>query len=102
MQYLEPVIGFLAFLGLLIGSLLAGRFRRKWQCRAEACLALSGMSFFGLILYELVHTEVRYSFRIPKALLGGIAIGICLSLWLEGSYNVVRRLREKGQPSSAQ
>ena len=59
------------------------------------------MAFFGLILYGLVRTEeARYYPRVfssLKTLLGGISIGIVVTLWLEGSFNVFKR-RTKTTP----
>jgi len=95
MRFLEPLIGFLAFLWLLIGSLLAGRYLRDWQHKAQSLLGLSGMAFFGLILYGVVRTEeARYYARLfsfSKTFLAGISIGIFVTLWLEGSFNVFKR-----------
>jgi hypothetical protein len=101
MRYLEPLIGFLAFLWFLIACLLQGRGLRDWQHRAQALLGLSGMSLFGLILYGMVHAEQStYSFRAPKMLLGGIAIGIFVTLWLEGSMNILKKAGKRGQSAS--
>jgi hypothetical protein len=97
MRYLEPLIGFLAFLWLSIGSLLAGRRLRDWQQKAQTLLGLTGMSFFGLILYGVVHTEeVRnslhaHAFNLFKTFLAGMSIGIFVTLWLEGSLNVFKK-----------
>ena len=96
-RYLEPLIGFLAFWWFLLASLLEGRSLRDWQHRAQALLGLSGTLLFGLILYVMVHTERgTYSFRIPKALLGGIASGIFVTLWLEGSMNILNKVGKRG------
>ena len=93
MRYLEPVIGCLAFLWFLIGSLLAGRGRRDWQRKAEALLGLCGMSFFGVILYEELHphSPLARILQLFRHYLTGIAIGIVITLWLEGSFNVFKK-----------
>ena len=94
MRYLEPLIGFLASLWFLIASLLAARSRRGWQQKAEILLGISGISGFGLILYGQysLRTHALYSL---KALLGGISIGIFVTLWLEGSLNLLTRLKSR-------
>jgi hypothetical protein len=92
MRYLEPLVGFLAFLWLSIGSLLSARGIRDWQQKAQILLGLSGMSLFGLILYER-YSLSTHAFYSLKALLAGIAIGIFVTLWLEGSLNVLIRLK---------
>jgi hypothetical protein len=98
MRYIEPLIGFLAFLWLLTASVVADRSLREWQHKAEALLGLSGMALFGLILYEAVYVgEVRHPrvFIWCKALLGGISIGIFVTLWMEGSLNVFKKARQR-------
>jgi hypothetical protein len=94
MRYLEPSIGLLCFLWITIGALLAGRGTRNWQLKAQALMGLSGMSFFGLVLY------VRWSprgnvFYTGRGLLGGIVLGIFVTLFLEGSWNPLKRYRKK-------
>lgn len=89
MRYVEPLVGFLAFLWVSIGSLLANRRLRDWRHKAQMLLGLAGMSLFGLILYT---EQIRYSapvhgFYFAKGTLAGMSIGIFATLWLEGSLN---------------
>lgn len=90
---MEVLIGFLAFLWYSIGSLLADRGHRDWRRKAETLLGVSGMSLFGLILYteEVRHSLPAHGFYVVKGSLAGISIGIFITLWLEGSLNLIRR-----------
>jgi hypothetical protein len=96
MRYVEPLVGFVAFLLFLIGSILASRSTRDWTLKAEILLGLSGAASFGLILYERYSSGIHH-FVFLKALLGGIAIGVFVTLWLGGSLNVLNRLK-RGVP----
>src|SRR5436309_2533108 len=96
MRYLEPSIGLLCFLWLTIGALLAGRGFRKWQPKAEALMGLSGMSFCGLILF-LRWSPQTTAFYLEKGFLAGMTIGIFVTLWLEGSWNVLKKFGKRGQ-----
>src|SRR5260370_30867344 len=98
MRYLEPLVGFLAFLWFSIAALLAGRGLRDWQQKAQILLGLSGMSLFGLILYGQ-YSLGPHAFYFLKALLGGIVIGIFVTLWLEGSLNILTGLNKRIKPS---
>jgi hypothetical protein len=53
---------------LFAGSLLAGKSHRDRQYKAQALLGVSGMLFFGLMLYEGVQTgKVRYLFSTCRS-----------------------------------
>ena len=100
MRYVEPLAGFLAFLWFAIDSLLGGRGRRDWEQKAQVLLGLSGMALFGLVLYG------RYSagpqrFYFLKGFLGGLSVGIFITLWLEGSLNLLARLQKAGTGSTS-
>ena len=94
MRYVEPLVGFIAFLWFLIGSLLAARNPLDWRPKAQILLGFSGAALFGLILYER-YTLGIHAFVSLKALLAGIAIGIFVTLWLEGSLDVLNRLKRR-------
>lgn len=89
MRYIEPLIGFLACSWFLLGSWLAARSLRDWRQKAEILLGLHGMAFFLLRLYGQYSRSNAFHGTI--AWLGGTAIGIFITLWLEGSLNILRR-----------
>jgi hypothetical protein len=93
MRYIEPLVGFGFFLWFTLASWLAARSLRKWQERAQIILGLSGMALFGLRFYG----ESLYSntFNLLKVFLAGITLGIFITLWLEGSLNVLSRLKRR-------
>jgi hypothetical protein len=95
MRYIEPSIGFLCFLWVTIAAPLAGSGLRTWQAKIEALLGLSGMSFFGLILY--LRWSARTNFFSGKGFLAGMVFGLFVSLWLEGSWNVFKKFAKKSQ-----
>jgi len=98
MRYLEPLIGFLACLWFLMGTLLEGKSLRVWQQKAQALLGLSGILFFGFLLYDASQEgHVRYLrlFSWSKAFLAGVSIGIFITLWLEGSLNLLKVVRQR-------
>jgi hypothetical protein len=97
MRYFVPAIGLLCFMWLTIGALLAGRGVRTWQLKAEALMGLSGMAFCGLILY-LRWSPQSNAHYIEKGLLAGVTFGIFIALWLEGSWNLVKRFGKSGKP----
>jgi hypothetical protein len=100
MRYFEPLIGILACLWFFVASLLAGRSHRDWQHKAQALLGLFGILLFGLMLYEEVHTgSVRYLRLLSwsKAFLAGLLLGMFVTLWLEGSLNLVNEFRRRSR-----
>ncbi len=74
MRYIEPIIGILAFLWVLLAAILP-KGRRSWQQSAEIVMALAGMALFGLVLYGRFAGSVRL-FVFVKGLLAGISIGV--------------------------
>lgn len=100
MRYIEPLLGVLAFLWFFLGSLLARNRLRDWRHTSQVLLGLSGMSLFGLMLYEAAHTAELRHVRIivwAKAFLAGISIGIFVTLWLEGSLNLFKTARGRNR-----
>jgi len=91
MRYIEPIIGILAFLWVLLAAILP-KGRRSWQQSAEIVMALAGMALFGLVLYGRFAGSVRL-FVFVKGLLAGISIGVFVTLWLEGSLRPGRTVR---------
>ncbi len=89
MQYIEPVVGLVAFLSILVGSFLVARRVGTWQAKARVLMSLCGTILFALILYG--EQPRAHEFRGPKMLLAGMTIGIFVALWLEGSLNVMTR-----------
>jgi hypothetical protein len=94
MRYLEPLLAFVALLWLLMHSLLTTRAEREWQQKAEIILALCGLSLFGLIIYER-YSSSTHAFYTLKGFLGGISVGVFVTLWLEGSLNLLTRLKSR-------
>jgi hypothetical protein len=99
MWYLEPLIGLLCFLWLMIGALLASRGSPNWQPKGEAFLGLSGTLFCGLVLYLRLSSRAN-AFYIEKGFLAGMTIGIFVTLWLEGSWNLLKKLGKRRQPDA--
>jgi hypothetical protein len=95
MRYLEPSIGFLCFLWLTVAAMWAAKRFRTWQAKAESLMGLSGMSFFGLVTYGRWTSRPAHEFLGEEGLLAGIIIGIFVILWLEGSWNLLKRFRSR-------
>ena len=60
-------------------------------------MGLSGMAFCGLILY------LRWSLQsnghyLEEGALAGVTFGIFVALWLEGSWNLLKRFGKSGKP----
>ena len=88
MLYIEPLLGFLAFLWFLMASLLAFRRHRDWRGKAQILLGLCGLAFFGLILkraisvtYPHIRADIRaagdvvrwdITWRVCNSLAGGL------------------------------
>ena len=107
LQYIGPAIGLLAFVWFAVGSLFSGRSLRDWQQKAQMLLGLSGMSFFGLLLYEVAQlrsSALTHALHLARIFLGGMAFGIFVTLCLEGSLNVFKRkeIGKSGQPEPPQ
>ena len=100
MRYIEPSIGFLCSLWVAIAAPLAGSGLRTWQSKIEVLLGLSGMSFFGLVLY--LRWSSRTNFFSEKGFLAGMAFGLFVSLWLEGSWNLFKKFAKKSQDRSGE
>jgi len=96
-QIVVLLIGLLAFLGVLVGSLFSGRGVRDWQRKAQTLLGLSGMLFFGSLLYGVAYGVERppsvliHELRLARAFLVGISLGIFVTLWLEGWFNPLKK-----------
>jgi|SRR5579859_3666252 len=93
MRYVEPLVGLLAFLWFLAGSLLVARRHGTWQEKAQILLGLCGTILFALILYG--EQPRTHEFKGLKMLLAGMTNGIFVTLWLEGSLNVLTRLKSR-------
>jgi len=109
LQYLGPLIGLLLFLWLSIGSLFPGRSPRDWQQKAQMLLGLSGMSFCGLFLYRVAHSEglrssvLTHELFLARVFLGGMSLGIFVTLCLEGRFSVFKKqVGKSGQPEPPQ
>jgi hypothetical protein len=93
MRYILPSVGLISFLWLTIGALLAGRDLRTWQVKAEALMGLCGMSFCGLVLC-LRWSSQSNQLYMEKGTLAGMTFGIFVTLWLEGSWNLLKKFRK--------
>jgi hypothetical protein len=100
MRYLGPVIALLCFLWYTIGALLEGRGLRNWQTKAEVLEGLSGMSFCGLVIYRWSSRMSILKFAGLEGFLVGITLGIFVTLWLEGSANILKKYWKRGQPGA--
>jgi len=100
MKYVEALLGLLAFLWFSVTSFAVDPGgRRRWQRSAQILLGLSGMAFFGLILYSRCSVGAK-AFTSLKAALAGVSIGIFIALWIEGSMNPLKaRKPRKNGPS---
>jgi hypothetical protein len=87
MRYVEPVVGFVLFLCFFLGALVG--VQRSWQRTAQLIMGLSGMAACGLILLRRISNHSG-SLLALAALLGGIAVGIFITLFIEGTLNPVR------------
>ena len=90
MRYVNLLIVFLASSWCSLHFLLPGRSFRDWREKAVTLLGACGMSFVGLSLYGIFHTDTQHAtcgdtFYWAKGLLTGMSIGTFVSLWLEGS-----------------
>lgn len=90
-----------------VGSLFSGRNLRDWQQKAQMLLGLSGMSFFGLLLYEVAQlrsSALTHALHLARIFCGGMALGIFVTLCLEGSINVfkTKEVGKSGQPEPPQ
>jgi len=52
------------------------------------------MSFCGLILYLRWSTQIN-AHNLEKGLLAGVTFGVFATLWLEGSWNPVKKFRKQ-------
>lgn len=90
MRFIAPSIGLLCFLWSMIATALKSRSLRNWQLKAEALMGLSGMSFCGLILYLRLFPQIN-AHNLEKGLLAGMTFGVFVTLWLEGSWNLLKK-----------
>lgn len=96
-RYLEPLIGFLCFLWLTVAAMWAAKRFRTWQAKAESLMGLSGMSFCGLVAYRRWTSRPAHEFLREEGLLVGIIVGIFVILWLEGSWNLLKRFGKRSR-----
>ena len=99
MRYIEPLLGFLAFLWFLMASLLAFRRHRDWRGKAQILLGLCGLAFFGLILNGRFPSRTHIferTFERLETLFAGISLGVFVTLWLEGCLNILARIKGRG------
>lgn len=93
MRYVEPLAGLLASLWFLVGSLPVARSHGTWQEKAQILLGLCGTILFALMLYG--EQPRTHEFKGLKMVLAGMTIGIFVTLWLEGSLDVLTRLKSR-------
>ena len=62
-------------------------------------MGLCGMSFCGLVLCLRWSSQTNQHF-VEKGTLAGMTFGIFVTLWLEGSWNVLKKLRKRDQPGA--
>lgn len=97
LRYLVPLVGVLGFLGLSMASLYPKPRLREWQHKAEMLLGLFGMAFFGLFLYGVARRNLHY-WRFTRGFLGGVVVGIFVTLLLEGSFRPFKRREPEPPP----
>jgi len=90
MRYIEPIIGILRFLWVLLAAILP-KGRRSWQQSAEIVMALAGMALFGLVLY--VDSRIRQAIRFREGSSGGDLHRRICHVWLEGLTKTGRTVR---------
>ena len=104
LRYLVPLMGVLGGLWLSIASLYPRWSLREWQRKAEMLLGLSGMAFFGLLLYGTARSQeprpslLIHELRLLRELLAGVFLGIFVTLFLEGSFRRGRSRQPEPPP----
>jgi hypothetical protein len=89
MRYAAPVVGIVVFLCFFAGVL--ARAERSWQRTAQLILGVLGMATCGLFLLRRLSNHNGVLLGLTAVVVGGIAVGVFITLFVEGTLNPASR-----------